>query len=209
MKLKLLLRMRVPPFGIVVKKLSLTGICGKSDTSTLRWIGKLNYFHSVFVQWLQLACAAYLLHLITVWHLRRQIEREFGTERSVRIWPLLTLRSPVQWLLMSFPHSSIRVTFSSVCIQRARQSGLAAISERLCSWLMRASADRSLTEPLHPFISPISLSLEGCLWKRMKQNAVRNQSCEINTHHAVYPQSEAWPRTAWWRRGWQEPKRES
>lgn len=43
---------------------------------------KLNYFQFVFVQWLQLAFAAYPLHLITVWHLRRQIEKGFGAEET-------------------------------------------------------------------------------------------------------------------------------
>lgn len=43
---------------------------------------KLNNFQFVFVQWLQLAFAAYLLHLITVWHRRRQIEKGFGAEET-------------------------------------------------------------------------------------------------------------------------------
>lgn len=43
---------------------------------------KVNYFQFVFVQWLQLAFAAYPLHLIAVWHLRRQIEKGFGAEET-------------------------------------------------------------------------------------------------------------------------------
>lgn len=57
-----------------------------ADVFLLRWIGTLPYFHSVSVQWLQLAFAVYLLHLFPVRHLRRRMKRSWFTEETLGIW---------------------------------------------------------------------------------------------------------------------------